>query len=162
MKYLIGREAASQRISVAKQKSGNRCFYCGREPRGYVRLYIDHVIPRSRSGSDEDWNLVAACNDCNGSKGADTLEQFRLRRARERAGWPYFQPAQLKWLLANATLPPLPEIVFYGETLGWKWSDADGRYLLSDLASDHFRPENGGRKRSEENGLSSAEMAVPT
>ena len=42
------------------------CFYCGETPAGT----IDHVIPTSRGGKDEPFNLVAACTSCNSSKGA--------------------------------------------------------------------------------------------
>ena len=48
------------------------CFYCG-EP-GTSR---DHVIPRSKGGSDEPSNVVIACQWCNSSKRNRTLEEWR-------------------------------------------------------------------------------------
>ena len=40
------------------------CRYCGtRAPS--VELHVDHVIPKSLGGSDDGWNLTAACAPCN-------------------------------------------------------------------------------------------------
>ena len=36
------------------------CQYCGLEADS-----VDHVIPRSLGGLDDDWNLVASCMKCN-------------------------------------------------------------------------------------------------
>lgn len=47
------------------------CAYCGvKDPRTK-----DHVIPKSRGGSDDLSNLVWACNRCNSKKGARTPEE---------------------------------------------------------------------------------------
>ncbi len=54
------------------------CVYCG----SGSRLTLDHVLPRSRGGSNEDTNLVTACQSCNSSKGARTPEEWRAARAR--------------------------------------------------------------------------------
>lgn len=43
------------------------CRYCGARP-GSENLEVDHVIPRSRSGSDNSCNLVTACVTCNRRK----------------------------------------------------------------------------------------------
>lgn len=60
-------------------------------------MEIDHVIPRSAGGSNDPSNLVAACRDCNASKGADdprvpcalfgtqTLRDMRNEAAERRA-----------------------------------------------------------------------------
>lgn len=45
----------------------------------------EHVIPKSRGGSDEDGNIVPACNQCNTSKGARTPEEWRAAQARRSA-----------------------------------------------------------------------------
>jgi hypothetical protein len=47
------------------------CRYCGARP-GSENLEVDHLIPRSRNGSDNACNLVAACVTCNGRK-SDTI-----------------------------------------------------------------------------------------
>lgn len=43
-------------------------------------LHVDHVVPRSRGGSDSAGNLVAACLDCNIGKGCVPLSERRLLR----------------------------------------------------------------------------------
>lgn len=42
----------------------------------YRHAVADHVIPKSRGGSDDLSNLVACCEQCNGQKGAKTPEEF--------------------------------------------------------------------------------------
>jgi CRISPR/Cas system Type II protein with McrA/HNH and RuvC-like nuclease domain len=43
------------------------CVYCGRNSRS-VSLEVDHVVPRSKGGSDDESNLATSCFDCNRSK----------------------------------------------------------------------------------------------
>lgn len=45
------------------------CQYCG-EPFGTHQLTFDHVIPRSRGGRTAWDNIVAACQECNLTKGS--------------------------------------------------------------------------------------------
>lgn len=52
----------------------HECQYCGARDKP---LTIDHVIPESRGGTDDDSNLVTACKSCNSSKGTKTLEEWR-------------------------------------------------------------------------------------
>lgn len=40
------------------------CVYCGRG----VGMVVDHFVPAAQGGTDEVWNLVPACDRCNGSK----------------------------------------------------------------------------------------------
>jgi hypothetical protein len=47
-----------------------KCVFCGRElPRSQIQ--VDHRIPKRKGGTDDWWNLQAACEDCNLAKGAD-------------------------------------------------------------------------------------------
>lgn len=55
-------------------RDGYTCTYCGVHG---TKLECDHVIPFSRGGSDKDENLATACFDCNRSKRAKTLEEWR-------------------------------------------------------------------------------------
>lgn len=51
-----------------------RCVYCGDKR---VILTLDHLIPKSRGGSNCPTNLVAACRVCNERKADFTpLEYF--------------------------------------------------------------------------------------
>jgi hypothetical protein len=40
------------------------CFYCEQSP----YRDRDHIVPKSRGGSDEDWNRIHACKKCNSGK----------------------------------------------------------------------------------------------
>jgi 5-methylcytosine-specific restriction endonuclease McrA len=52
------------------------CSYCGG-----TAGEVDHIIPRSKGGS-EDWdNLTATCRSCNARKRTIPLLTFLLRRA---------------------------------------------------------------------------------
>lgn len=45
------------------------CFYCGTPAAlGIKTLHIDHVIPVALGGTNDPWNLVASCWDCNAGK----------------------------------------------------------------------------------------------
>ena len=46
-------------------QAGNVCVYCGSESGPF---HLDHVVPKSRGGSDQPENLVTACARCNLSK----------------------------------------------------------------------------------------------
>ena len=59
--------------SYLLEKFGRSCVYCGK---GNVPFEIDHVLPKSRGGSDRVWNLVLSCHDCNQEKGDRTAAEF--------------------------------------------------------------------------------------
>jgi hypothetical protein len=50
-----------------------QCAYC---KRGGIPLQVEHLIPKSRGGSDRASNLVIACDPCNKRKGSRTAEEF--------------------------------------------------------------------------------------
>lgn len=50
------------------------CSYCGRTP-PTVLLEVDHVLPRSAGGSDDQENLTTSCQDCNRGRAAGLLEE---------------------------------------------------------------------------------------
>ncbi|MGH7494783.1 MAG: HNH endonuclease [bacterium] len=55
--------AVQQRVREVAQ---HRCGYC-LSPQQYVmgKLEIEHIIPRARSGSDDESNLWLSCSLCN-------------------------------------------------------------------------------------------------
>ena len=62
------------RFMVLK-RDGYRCQMCGIAAKDDpdVRLEVDHVIPRSRGGTDDPMNLWVLCFDCNHGKGTQDL-----------------------------------------------------------------------------------------
>ena len=58
-----------------------RCVYCKSTPEDPV---LDHVIPRSKGGSNLYTNLVTACPKCNGRKSCKDLKVMD-KEARRRA-----------------------------------------------------------------------------
>ncbi|MFU8852902.1 RNA-guided endonuclease IscB [Micromonospora sp. SL1-18] len=56
---------------------GRMCVYCGASG---VPMNIDHIVPRSRGGSDRVSNLTLACVGCNQAKGGTPVEAFLADR----------------------------------------------------------------------------------
>jgi len=80
------------------------CGYCGVEL-GQSNFTIDHIIPKSKGGSDSADNRMPACRECNLSKGTKTLEEFRLWASwRSLCKEQGFSIKQLEWLLNNTDL----------------------------------------------------------
>ena len=61
--------------SAIYKRDNNKCQYCG----ATKRLTIDHVIPKSKGGTDDWDNLVVACSSCNTKKSNKLLEQSGLK-----------------------------------------------------------------------------------
>lgn len=62
------------------ERDGWDCFYCrttleGKPDRPIPT--IDHLVPRSRGGTNHAENLVLCCQSCNSSKGARTPEEWQ-------------------------------------------------------------------------------------
>lgn len=73
------------------EKWNRTCAYCDTSTSS--RLEVEHVIPRSKGGSDRISNLVLACHDCNQKKGSSDLSDF-LRS----------QPEKMKKILSKLKL----------------------------------------------------------
>lgn len=68
-------------------------------------LTVDHIIPKTRGGSEAEENLVLACYWCNMSKGAKLIEEWRFSIAKMLVAWPEFRPIQIEWLRSNGFDP---------------------------------------------------------
>lgn len=55
-------------------RDGAICHYCGVTRRW---MQVDHVVPRTKGGTDDLANLVVACRRCNSSKGNRDLEEWQ-------------------------------------------------------------------------------------
>lgn len=88
--------AMNTRISIGKSqrfriftRDNFTCRYCGRQS-DVVKLEIDHLVPVCQGGTNDEENLLTACEDCNRGKGGKTIPQHapteldRLRLSQER------------------------------------------------------------------------------
>ncbi len=62
------------------QRDNNCCQYCGYQG---DKLSIDHVLPRSRGGSDTWENVTTACLSCNVAKGNRTPQEANMSLKRK-------------------------------------------------------------------------------
>lgn len=78
------REGISARLRYDILRRCNfACYYCGTPAAlGLKKLQIDHVMPVDLGGTNDPWNLVAACSDCNAGKGATAPTEELVERVR--------------------------------------------------------------------------------
>ena len=72
-----GRAVPVSRRGVLR-RDGHRCAYCA----GHAST-VDHVVPRSRGGTDAWENLVACCVRCNNAKGDRTPDEAHMPMRRK-------------------------------------------------------------------------------
>jgi len=73
------------------QKWNRRCAYCGVEN---VPFEIEHILARSKGGSNRLKNLCLSCHSCNQAKGNKPVEEFLKKK-----------PEVLKRVMAQAKAP---------------------------------------------------------
>ncbi|HUY76542.1 MAG TPA: RNA-guided endonuclease IscB [Ktedonobacterales bacterium] len=80
-------------------KWGYRCAYCQQEA---MRWEVDHIVPRSRGGSNRVSNLALACHACNQAKGDRTATEYGHPEVQAQAGKPLKDAAAInstRWAL---------------------------------------------------------------
>lgn len=70
------------RFEIFKRDSFT-CQYCGRQTPQAI-LEIDHIIPKSKGGTDDINNLITSCFDCNRGKGNVPLVVQRITDTRKK------------------------------------------------------------------------------
>jgi hypothetical protein len=60
------------------EKHNRTCAYCG-SVSGDNILEVEHIVPRSKGGTNSIKNLTLSCKCCNQHKGADSLEAWSAR-----------------------------------------------------------------------------------
>ena len=88
-----GKIADTLRARVRAQ-AGNRCGYCLTHQE-YVPwvLEIEHIVPRSKGGTDDEENLWLACRSCNLFKSSQIHGHDPMTARRVRL----FNPRQQQW-----------------------------------------------------------------
>jgi CRISPR/Cas system Type II protein with McrA/HNH and RuvC-like nuclease domain len=56
------------------KRDGYECVYCG----SHKNLTLDHVVPKSKGGTNDWTNLVTSCIKCNLKKADKTPEEARM------------------------------------------------------------------------------------
>lgn len=81
------------------EKWGRKCAYCGAED---TPLEVEHIIPKSRGGTNRVSNLTLACHDCNQAKDNQTATEFGHPHIQARAKQPLKDTAAVnvtRWVL---------------------------------------------------------------
>lgn len=93
LKYIkhFARTLRANRNRIYK-RDGYQCVYCG----SHRNLTLDHVIPKSRGGTNEWTNLVTSCQKCNLKKADRTPEEAKMKLSKK--------PVALTLINENITL----------------------------------------------------------
>ena len=67
------------------EKWQRKCAYCGKKD---VPLEIEHIVPKSRGGTDRIDNLCISCHECNEAKGNKTAAEFGYPKLQKQAKEP--------------------------------------------------------------------------
>lgn len=81
------------------EKWNRKCAYCNKTD---IRLQIEHIVPKSRSGSNRVSNLTVACEKCNQKKGNLTAEEFGFPQIQRQAKTPLKDAAivnSIRWAI---------------------------------------------------------------
>jgi RRXRR protein/HNH endonuclease len=118
--YQQGERAGWEARAYVLLKYEYRCVYCGKTN---CPFELDHILPRSRGGSNRIANLALSCHDCNVAKGNKTAAEFGHPEVEARAKRPLKDAAAV-----NATRFKLVEALHrYGLPLG-TWSGGRTRW----------------------------------
>ena len=84
----------NSRYAQVAKRAGHRCEYC-QAPEAVFNFpfEVEHVLPRSHGGSDEESNLALSCRACNLYKG----NQFEARDPQTNASGSLFHPRKNHW-----------------------------------------------------------------
>lgn len=106
--YQFGTLAGYEIRSYLLEKFNRKCAYCRVEN---VPFEIDHIVPKSRAGSNRPSNLTLSCHNCNQAKSNRSIHEFLadkpdvLKRVLTQAKSPLRDAAALnstRWALFNA------------------------------------------------------------
>jgi 5-methylcytosine-specific restriction endonuclease McrA len=91
LEYQQGTLAGYETREYLLEKWQRTCAYCGKQG---LPLQVEHIVPRTKGGSDRIGNLTLACQQCNKQKGTQDVREFLKQ-----------QPERLVRILAQAKAP---------------------------------------------------------
>ena len=116
----------NKKLKFAKvyAKTKGRCAYCGAELKE-GNYSIDHIIPKSKGGTNNEDNLFLCCKSCNSRKKNRSLEEFRFYFTLNKYGMPHFKYEQFLYLKNTLQIKefenkffPFGKPLFYFENMG--------------------------------------------
>lgn len=107
------------------------CQYCSAKP-PKVPLEIDHIIPVIKGGTNDEYNLITSCFECNRGKGKNSLENTmptqdeKLEKLKEahsqyKIYLKYLKEVAKQQLITVQLVCDVYESVYLGETLSDKF-----------------------------------------
>ena len=120
VEYQQGALAGFELKEYLLEKWGRKCVYCHA---GNIPLQVEHIIPKSRGGSDRASNLTLSCKICNQKKGNRTAAEYGHLEVQKRALAPLKDAAAVnatKWKLYGfLQWTGLPVVVGTGGRTKW-------------------------------------------
>ena len=88
IEYQQGELAGYEIREYLAEKFNHRCCYCGIEQGQRRKFEVEHIVPKSRGGSNRISNLAWSCHECNQEKGNMTAEEYGHPEVQEQARKP--------------------------------------------------------------------------
>jgi 5-methylcytosine-specific restriction endonuclease McrA len=83
--FYYNNRRSAQKIKIDKKHldkliylQDNKCFYCESDLKNYKS--IEHLIPISKGGDNNNKNLVYSCKSCNSQKNTSTLKEYAIKK----------------------------------------------------------------------------------
>jgi hypothetical protein len=116
------------------EKWGRNCAYCGKTD---VPLEVEHIVPKSRGGSNRVSNLTISCRKCNLKKGDKTAEEFGYPTIKHQATQPLKAAAclnSIRWRIAERLEAEYTYgyvTKYYRNKLGFEKSHVNEAFVIS-------------------------------
>ena len=114
------------------KRDGFCCQYCGAKP-PKIPLEVDHILPVSKGGGNEDYNLITSCFDCNRGKSNKELSISPISTIKKAEK---MKIAQLQYKEIQKLLKKEKEII---ESQIQEVEDVLNRFYEDKCFSDKFR-----------------------
>ena len=99
VEYQQGELAGYETRQYLLEKFHRTCAYCGKQ---HTPLEVEHIVPKSRGGTNQVSNLTIACHACNQAKGNQTATEFGHPQVQQHAKAPLKDAAAVnvtRWAL---------------------------------------------------------------